>query len=168
MNTTTPLAPETEAISAGAAQTFMRILVPVDFDTGSRRALATALLLQDRLGSEVHLFHLAEPGENERFLAGVGGNAAKPGDLLADAKDRLSRFVENLYPGRSGEVRVHVRGGIDVIDSVRKVANDVAATLVLLAGTPKHQIFRTQLEKIVRELDAPVMLINVPPEPAAS
>jgi nucleotide-binding universal stress UspA family protein len=168
MNTSLPLEPETETISAGAEQTFARLLVPVDFNAGSRRALATALFLRDRLGSEVHLFHLAEPGENDRFLAGVGGNAAKPSDLLADAKDRLARFVENLYPGRSKDVNVHARGGIDVVDAVRKTANDVGATLVLLAGTPKHTLFRTQLEKIARELDTPVMLINVPSEPTAS
>ena len=148
--------------------TFERILVPIDFSAGSRRALAAAMVMQRRIGSEVHLFHLATPGENDAFLAGIGGDALRPADLVADAEARLRRFVENLFPGRSADVQVHARGGIDVVNGIRKAAESVGATMVLLGGRSKQSLFRTQIEKIVRDLDGAVMLLRVPDEEPTS
>src|SRR5580698_7509072 len=94
----------TDSPVSAAASTFTRILVPIDFSPASKRALATALLLGRGMGSEVHLFHLAEQGENDQFLAGIGGDPVAPTDLIEDAKGRLYRFVENLFPGRGRDV----------------------------------------------------------------
>lgn len=146
---------------------FQRILVPVNFSLGSRRALATALTLRERHGSEVHLFHLAEPGENERFLAGVGGDAPMAGQgLIADAEQRLRRFVDNTFPGKSGEVAVRAHGGIDVVTALRKAAFETKATLVVLGARQRQTVFRTTLEKALRELDTPVMIVWAPAEAA--
>jgi nucleotide-binding universal stress UspA family protein len=155
--------------SADTDTTFERILVPIDFESGTQRALATALMIQRRCGAEVHLFHLAEAGENDRFLAGVGGAAPAVGEgLVSDAEARLLRFVENLHPGRSPDVLVHARVGVDVIDAIRRATRDVNATLVILGGKRKQTVLRAPFEKIVRELDVPVMLVWAPDEPSAT
>jgi nucleotide-binding universal stress UspA family protein len=155
---TIPVARETPTAVAGG--TFARILVPIDFSAASRRALATALVLQDSLGSEVHLFHLTEHGANDDFLAGIGGMSLPPGELVEAARSRLRRYVEGLFPGRADEVVVHAHFGTEVVGGIERAAGEVDATLVLLAGAPSQSIFRTHIEKIARDLHSCVMIVR--------
>jgi nucleotide-binding universal stress UspA family protein len=136
--------------------TFDRILVPIDFSAASRRALATALLLQDRLRSEVHLFHLAEQGANAAFLAGSGASVSSS-DLAVDAEARLRRFVENVFPGRGAGVAVHARVGTDVVRAIEGAAKEIGATIVILTGGHRQTMFRTHVEQIARGLSTAVM-----------
>jgi nucleotide-binding universal stress UspA family protein len=146
-----------------AGATFRRILVPVDFSAGARRALATALLMQEQLGSEVHLLHVTEQGQNDEFLAGVGAGNVPPTELVEDEKARLQRFVEDLFPGKVDSVVVHasVAGSANVVESVERMAKKITPTLVLLAGRPRHTLFRTHMERITRDVDAAVMVLWV-------
>jgi len=144
-----------------AAPTFDRILVPVDFSAASRHALATALLLQDRLGSEVHLLHLAEQGDNAAFLAGAGAPVSY-GGLAEDAREEALRFVNNLFPGRADYVVAHARVGADAVRVVEAVAREIGATLVLLEGSPGRSLFRTPVEKIARDLTSAVLVLQPP------
>lgn len=155
-----------EPLAFDAKAVFDRILVPIDFSEGSRRALATALELKQRFGSEVHLFRLTEASENDQFLAGTGAAAISPQELVDAAEARLGRFVENVLPGRSGDVIVHAQVGADVIHGIARSARRFGTTLVLLAEEPKQTVFRTQVEKIVQELDSAVMLLRTPPSRA--
>jgi nucleotide-binding universal stress UspA family protein len=141
-----------------AGPTFDRILVPVDFSAASRRALATALVLQDCMRSEVHLFHHAEQGSNAEFLAGSGATVAYDG-MGKDAEDRLRRFVDNVFPGRSAGVVVHAHGGTGLVEDVEAMAREVGATLVLLSGGSRHGFFRSRIERIARDLDAAVIVL---------
>jgi nucleotide-binding universal stress UspA family protein len=143
-----------------AGPTFGRILVPVDFGPGSRRAVAAALLMQEQLGSEVHLLHVTEQGANDEFLAGVGA-ASSPTRLIEDAKARLLRFVDNLFPGRADRIRVHACVGADVVESIETTTKRIAPSLVLLAGRPQHTLFRTNIERITRHTDTAVMVLRV-------
>jgi nucleotide-binding universal stress UspA family protein len=149
-----------------APSVFERILVPIDFTEGSRRALATALELRQRFGSEVHLFRMAETSENDRFLAGTGANGLSPQELIEDAEARLLRFVENVSPGRRDEVVVHAKVGEDVIHGIVRRARTIGSTLVLLAERPKQGLFRTHVEKLVKELDGAVLILRLSNEPA--
>jgi nucleotide-binding universal stress UspA family protein len=151
------------ASSFDAKAVFDRILVPIDFSEGSRRALGTALELRKRFGSEVHLFRLTASTSNDQFLAGIGGDSLAPRDLVEAAESRLQRFVENVLPGRSAEVIVHAQVGEDVVHGIARSAKHTGTTLVLLAEEPKQSVFRTQVEKIVQELDSAVMLLRTPP-----
>jgi nucleotide-binding universal stress UspA family protein len=143
-----------------AEDQFERILVPVDFSAASRCALAVAFLLRERVGSEVHLFHLAEQGENSAFLAGAGANLVY-GSLAGDARGRLVRFVENLFPGRSPEVFFHVSVGTELAHRIDEVSREIRATLVLLAGAPQRTLFRTRIERIARDVECAVMTLPV-------
>jgi nucleotide-binding universal stress UspA family protein len=143
-----------------ARAVFERVLVPVDFSEGSRRALATALELKRCFGSEVHLFRLTESSENDRFLAGSGAEAMSPHALVTQAEERLRRFVDNVLPGRSGDVVAHAQVGADVVHAIARNARKLGTTLVVLAEAPKQTVFRTQMEKIVQELDGAVMILR--------
>jgi nucleotide-binding universal stress UspA family protein len=151
-----------------AETTFKRLLVPVDFSAGSRRALGAALVLRRSLGSEVHLFNLAELGENDEYLACTGANSVTPGELVEDTKARLRRFVDNVFPGQAAEVTVHARMGVDVVHGIERIANDLGATLVLLGARQRESLFRTDIEKVVRDLNGAVMLFWVAEDVAAS
>jgi nucleotide-binding universal stress UspA family protein len=158
--------PEVKAPAEVAGPTFGRILVPVDFGPGSRRAVATALVMQEQLGSEVHLLHVAEQGGNDEFLAGIGGGNLPPTELVADGKDRLRRFVDDLFPGKMEKVVVHasVGGNVDVVESVERLAKKITPSLVILAGRPRRTLFRTHIERITRDVDAAVMVLWVQEE----
>jgi nucleotide-binding universal stress UspA family protein len=158
----------TEPFAFDGASVFVRILVPVDFTEGSRRALATALELRKRFGSEVHLFRMATASENDQFLAGTGADGLSPQRLVEDAEARLKRFVDNVFPGQSGEVIVHAKVGEDVVHGVARGAKTIGTTLVLLADEPKQAIFRTQVEKLVKEVDGAVMILRAPRDVAKS
>jgi len=147
---------ESPAMLAG--RTFERILVPVDFSAASRRALATALVLQDTLQSEVHVFHLAEQGSNAEFLAGSGAMVAYD-SLSEDAKGRLRRFVDNVFPGRAAGAVLHAHGGTGLVEDVEAMAREVRATLVILSGGSRHTFFRSRIERIAHDIDAAVIVL---------
>jgi nucleotide-binding universal stress UspA family protein len=142
---------------------FQRILVPIDFSAASRRAVAVALSLRARFGSEVHLFRLAQSGENDQFLAGTGAAGASPDWLVSDAEGRVRRFVDHVVPGRSGEVIIHAAIGEDVLHGVVRMARRIGATLTLVPGEAKEGVFRSTIEKLIIELECPVMLVRPPP-----
>jgi nucleotide-binding universal stress UspA family protein len=158
----------TEPVAFDAKAVFERVLVPVDFSEGSRRALATALELKRRFGSEVHLFRLTESSENDQFLAGTGAEAVSPRTLIEAAEERLRRFVDNVLPGRSGDVITHAQVGVDVVHGIARSARRIHTTLVLLAEEPRQALFRTQLEKLVKELDSAVMILRTPASSASA
>ncbi len=160
-----PELPKPRAPASVAGAMFDRILVPIDFSAASRRALAAALLMQDRLGSQVDLFHLAEQGANAAFLAGSGAHVTVS-DVADDARGRLARFVDNVFPGRAAGVRIHVEVGADLVGAVERAVREAGATLVLLATGSRHTLLRNRVEKVVRKLDAAVMLL--PPEATAT
>ncbi len=146
---------------------FDRILVPIDFSAASRVALATAFFLQERLRSEVHLFHLTEQGANAEFLAGAGASIGY-GDLADDARKEMVRFVDNLFPGRASSIVVHTLVGEDLVRAINGVAREIDATLVLLAGRPRRSLFRTRIERVASALNRAVLVLRtegVAPEP---
>jgi len=163
-----PTQTASSALGFNARGLFDRLLVPVDFSEGSRRALATALELKRQFHSEVHLFTLTEASENDQFLAGTGASALSPQDLVDAAKGRLGRFVDNIFPGCSGDVIVHAKVGVDVLHGICREAKGEATTLVILAQEPKQTILRTQVEKLVRELGSAILIVRTPPEPLSS
>ena len=124
-------------------------------------ALGAALTLQKRFDSEVHLFRLTQSTENDQFLAGTGASLS-PQELVTSAEERLRRFVDNVLPGRAAEVIVHANVGADVIHSVARAAKHIGATLALIPAESRHRLFRTTTEKLVLELDCPVLLVAGP------
>src|SRR5580692_3046434 len=155
-----PKAAVPDSFAFDTNELFQRILVPIDFYESSRRAVALAFEFRERYGSEIHLFHLIESSENDRFLAGVGANEGSPG-LAGEAHGRLERFMENVFPGRGRDVRVHSRVGNEIAQDVVNAAKEIRATLVILGAEAKQTILRTNAEKIIRGLGASVFLIRV-------
>jgi len=138
---------------------FARILVPIDYSAGARLALRTALDVQKVMGSEVHLFHLADVGADDRFIASMGGSTTTPAELVAESKARLVEFVENVCPDHSSEVSVHADAGVEIVAGIERVASEVGATVVLLAHRSTSSVFRTHVEQVTRRVEAAVLLL---------
>jgi nucleotide-binding universal stress UspA family protein len=137
-----------------AKAAFDRVLVPVDFTSASRRALAEALWLKDHLGSEVHLLHLGTLGSNAEFLAGTGADILY-GDIQGDARAEALRFIENVFPGRSVEIVVHAAVGEDLPGAIELIETQVRPTLVILAGeAPRTRWPQTHWRKRIERMAA--------------
>jgi nucleotide-binding universal stress UspA family protein len=142
-----------DALASKTKALFARILVPVDFSPGSQRVVATALSLRRCFGSEVHLFHLAEPSKSDHAPAD-----ADVGAFIVNAQSKLLRYVEGTFPEYAGRVAVHASVGFDLVEAIARAARAAGATLVLLAARRKHSLFRSQVEKTLRTLDCAVLV----------
>lgn len=139
---------------------FRRILVPIDFTGASKSALATALELQRRFGSEVCLFHMAELGANDEFLAGVGGQKETGGELSEQAMGRMQRFVENVFPGSSSLLTYRSKVETDLARAIDDATTAFKATLVVLGTDVKSTLFRRASEKITQQVGCPILLVR--------
>jgi nucleotide-binding universal stress UspA family protein len=149
------------------AGVFSRILVPIDFTDASRAALAAAADVARRLGSIVVLFHVANAGENDGFLAGTGAAWSLP-DVIAVGGELLRAFAEEEQPDLASSFVYDVVGSIPVERAVALAATRHDATIVVIAA-PNEGVFRTRSERIARELTCPVLLVHgekAPPEAA--
>jgi nucleotide-binding universal stress UspA family protein len=149
-----PATAPSPALVEEAKAAFDRVLVPVDFTSASRRALAEALWLKDHLGSEVHLLHLGTLGSNAEFLAGTGADILY-GDIQGDARAEALRFIENVFPGRSAEIVVHAAVGEDLPGAIEWIETQVRPTLVILAGeAPRTHWPQTHWRKRIERMAA--------------
>jgi nucleotide-binding universal stress UspA family protein len=159
----TPITTQAQRGRESTAALFSRILVPVDFTDASRASLAAACEAARRLGSVVVLFHVANAGENDGFLAGTGAAWSLP-DVIAVGRELLRAFAEEEQPDLAPSFVYDVVGSIALERAVSLAATRHDATLVVLAA-PNEGVFRTRSERIARELACPVLLVHgtIPP-----
>ncbi|MBX3187873.1 MAG: universal stress protein [Labilithrix sp.] len=134
-----------------------RVIVPVDYSMDSQRAVRAALELQRGLGAAVCLFHAAESSESDEWLGGIGSPAVG-GDWVAEAKDRLRRFLDNIAPGARAVVDVRARVGLP-LDTLCEEARSWGATLVIAAANVHSWLLRSPAERLVREVGLPVLIV---------
>jgi nucleotide-binding universal stress UspA family protein len=142
-----------------AAEIFRRILVPVDFSDESHRGVFTALELGRHFNSELCFFNLAEFDENDDYRRGLG-HPYSTFDLVKITEKRLHDFLENLAEGTSEHVTKLAFVGHDVARWLHDIAREWKATLVLVSTHPRHTLFRSQTEKIMRALNVPVLVLQ--------
>lgn len=142
-----------------SAEIFRRVLVPVDFSEASHRGVFTALELRRHFRSELCIFNLAEFDENDDYRRGIG-HPYSTFDLVKITEKRLHDFLENLAEGISAQVVKLAFVGHDVARWLHDVASEWQATLVLVSTHPKHTVFRSQTEKIMRALNVPVLVLQ--------
>jgi nucleotide-binding universal stress UspA family protein len=136
---------------------FDRLFVPVDFDAGSRAAVALALELRRKHGSTVCLFHAVESSGSDDWLAGIGSPAVG-GDWVAESKERMRRFLAHVTAEDTADVEVRARVGSPRY-TLSHEAHLWEATLVIAAASMHTRLLRSPAEKLVRELRLPVLVI---------
>lgn len=141
------------------ATLFTKILVPIDFSPESRRALITACELRVMTGAELHVFLVRDKGVNDEFIAGLGQPWTET-DVEVSARDQLEYFCSSICKGVhcvTGNVTI----GEDVVHGVADTARRIGASIVVLAAHEKKAgIFRNRAERIVKELEIPVLVLK--------
>jgi nucleotide-binding universal stress UspA family protein len=146
---------------AGAAAPFHRLLVPVDFTSAARAAVALALRIAERWGSEVILFHAAGQDDNDEFMDYTGVPWGR-GDVVADVSQHLMRFADAVEPGASNLVRVDATKADDPVGAVVGACTRHAPSLLVVGAHPhaRQRLFRTRAERIVRRVACPVLVVR--------
>lgn len=149
------------------------IVVPLDGSVLAEAALPAALELARRFSADLHLVRVVETPEVYALL-GAHGTASVSADLIADvtrqmvesASAYLSEVAERLR-GEGIRVESHVLEGL-AIEQLLAFEREQQPDLVVMAthgrGGLSRVIFGSVAERILREGNAPVMLIR-PPEP---
>jgi nucleotide-binding universal stress UspA family protein len=145
-----------------AAETFHRILVPVDLRVPSQRALRVAIELRHRFGAQVCVFHVVRTDENDHFLAGIGSPVTRS-DLLEGGRADVRQFVRDVVPGELEAIEVEAKVENDVVTAIRAQARAWDATLVILSSEHHPSLRRTHSEKLSKSLAIPVLLLEPPP-----
>lgn len=159
---------EASAQPAAGALHFSRILVPVDFSSACRGALAEAVTFAKAFGSRITLVHVVEPmvlPENLMLavpeLPDVGGN------LVQDSEARLSRLAEREIPAaHRGAALVRVGRPFD---EICQVAASEQSDLIIISTHGytglKHVLLGSTAERVVRHAPCPVLTLRAKSEP---
>jgi len=150
-----PLPPLDEV--AEALTIFRRVIVPVDYTPESHRAVRVALELRRIHGSAICLFHAVESTGSDDWLGGIGSPAVG-GDWVAEGKARLRRFLANIGVDGADDIDVRARVGLPLL-MLREEARAWSATLVVAASRMHATLVRSPAERLVRELQLPVLVI---------
>jgi nucleotide-binding universal stress UspA family protein len=146
---------------------YATILVPIDGSITAERGLDEAIALALRLGSTLHLIHVADDGAR---LAEASAYAP-PEQLVEDWRIAGERLVPAaLERARASGVTADgvVRSGpqLRVCEAIVQEARRVAADLIVMGTHGRSDLSRLALgsnaESVSRTSPVPVMLVRVP------
>ncbi len=142
------------------------ILVPVDFEEASLRAIEIAREMAGKMGAEVVLVHVYQlpvytyPGLEPALLPGFHGEVSA---AAARALDALS--------SRLGGLRSVLREG-DPATEVLTVADELRAAMIVMGTHGRrgiaHLFLGSVAEKVIRKAPVPVLTVRAPEEKPAS
>lgn len=157
-----------EACFAKGMAELNRILVPVDFSEGSRRALRYADFLADRFDAKVVALHVWEPAPvvAPDQVMWIGGDADTFWSTMSeDLRRRLEALVREEAPGLAARATVEVEAGYVAHTILRKVEKDGFDLVVM--GTHgrtglSHVLIGSVAERVVRLSPVPVVTLRSP------
>lgn len=158
---------QTQPITPSATRSFdpshiyERIVVPIDLGETAHAAVATALDLRRRCGSQVILFNVAGADENDGFLGGTGASWSLA-DVVRAGLSRLRALVETIDATERDAVVYDVVGSIDLVKGIIAAAIRHDATLVILGipSAPHAHVLRSRTERISRSLTCAVLQVH--------
>lgn len=134
------------------------ILVPVDFEPGSMKAIELAKQLTGKIGGEVVLLHVYQlpvytyPGLEPALLPG----------FHAEVSAAASRAVDQLS-AQTGGLRALLREG-DPASEILAAADEIKATLIVMGTHGRsglaHLFLGSVAEKVIRKSTIPVLTVR--------
>lgn len=135
------------------------ILVGVDFEEGSRRALELAKELGRALGDEVAIIHVYTLPIYT--YPGLDPVAVPP--LVTDVTDAARRAIEE-FAAQEGVQRALLREG-DVATEIIAAAHEIGAQMIAVGtharGAIAHALLGSVAERVVRRSPIPVLTVRV-------
>jgi nucleotide-binding universal stress UspA family protein len=150
--------------------TISKILVPVDFSEGSRKALRQAASLAEAFETELTVLHVWEPPLYvfPEVMVQVPGERNQSLEEYARvrADEEMEKFIaDNLQPPLSERVQTRVECG-HPFQAIVDVAKDGGFDLIVMGthgrrGLP-HLLIGSIAEKVVRQAPCPVLTVRDP------
>jgi nucleotide-binding universal stress UspA family protein len=143
-----------------------RLLVPIDFSSASRDAFRFAMRMSEVWRSKVIAFYAPGSDANDEFLRYTGVPWGRS-DVLAEAYDQLSRFVEAVVPGSAAAICIDaLRHDSPVVAIVEACGRHKPSFVVLGAHwKDRRRWSRSRSERIMRAVACPVILVRGEREP---
>lgn len=144
---------------------YQTIVVPYDFSEHARAALDAAVDLAPRLESDLYLLHVIQlPAYAYLSFPDVGGAPqADLGDVRESALQSLREIVAGIQ-GTGGRVEAHVVEGTNIVEMIRKYAEDVDADLVVMGTHGRTGLAKVFLgsvaERMLRSSPCPVLTVQ--------
>ncbi len=131
-----------------------KILVAVDFDESSRRAVQMAAVLGKAFGSEVVLLHVEEE---------LGDFEIERSRLKAEAETKLAEYRGEMEEGGADNVTSELVEG-DPLEEICKAASEKNANVVMIGNGDKPEDARHKLGttagKLIRSCEKPVWVVK--------
>jgi nucleotide-binding universal stress UspA family protein len=145
---------------------FDTILVPVDENTLSLRAVATAISLAEALSGRVALLHVALP--LPAYTAAPAAAMELPAEVLRSAAESYGNTVLDGFRARvpeglfSAAILRHARRS--VWEEIVAAAEDGGADLIVMGTHGRDGVVRALMgsvaERVARHADVPVLLVR--------
>lgn len=144
-----------------------KILVPVDFSSCSRSALAHALGLAGELGATIHVLYVADVPQfrKEPRIASERGATSLREFVLEDAGEELSAFLDTL----SAQERSRFSTSVDVgspraciVDQAKRGGYDLIVMGTHGRTGRAHALAGSVAESVVRSASCPVLTVREP------
>ncbi|MGD9689175.1 MAG: universal stress protein [Phycisphaerales bacterium] len=144
-----------------------RILLPTGFSELSRRAAEYVKLLLPALGAELHVVsvvpHAAivvDPG-----IPGAGGlpiAGPAPGEMIAQGRERLAAFVQDVFPNEAGRVHAAVVMG-SIAEELLRYVQEHSIDLIVM-GTHADRVLKRVIwgsvgKSVLEGSTCPVLLV---------
>lgn len=146
----------------------LKVLVPIDFSSCSRRALNFAIEYGSKFDCEFYLFHVADPVNRLSFVG------SKLAHKLDDELERMEKMVleemdrvleEEGQAGLIGQIHRRVASGVPA-EEILRMAGNVMADLIIMGTHGRTGVSRlfagSVAEKVVRQ--SPCTVICVKPK----
>jgi nucleotide-binding universal stress UspA family protein len=143
-----------------------RLLVPIDFSSASRHAFRFAMDMSEVWRSKVIAFYAPGSDGNDEFLRYTGVPWGRS-DVLAEAHDQLSRFVEAVVPGSAEVICIDALRHDSPVVAVVEACERHRPSFVILGAhwKDRRRWSRSRSERIMRAVACPVILVRGEREP---
>jgi nucleotide-binding universal stress UspA family protein len=142
--------------------TFKKILVPVDFDEPSQRALAYAVELAKPLGAEITILHAYELPYYGFPDGALIATAEMAGRILVGAQSAVAEMADR-HENAGVAIKTLVREG-PAPEEIDSVAKEIGADLVVMGTHGRRGLRRALLgsvtETVVRTSSRPVLTVH--------
>jgi universal stress protein A len=137
------------------------ILVPLDFSSFSRQALASAIPLAQKFGAKLVLVHVYQPVAYPDAFAMSPAYAALDARLHEELKDTFGPLAQGQNALLSVETIVRIgRSCEEIVNAAKSVNADIIVIATHGHTGLKHVLLGSTTELVVRHADCPVLVVR--------
>jgi nucleotide-binding universal stress UspA family protein len=149
-------------------KSFSKILVPIDFEPASARAVSVAMDLAQQSDAEVLLAHVYQPEIHPLVASGITYDAEHLPRMAAHVRARLEAVRRD--PRWSRPVHIHILQGTPasaLIELAQREGADLIVMGTRLRGGIERLLSSGVSERVARKAPCAVLTVKDPPAPAA-